>query len=357
MMTTVYPSILEAAATWLGIAFCISQSAMFSGLNLAMFGVSRLRLEVESSTGAQNAKKLLNLRKDSNFLLATLLWGNVAANVMLTLLSDSVLTGVAAFLFSSIVITCIGEILPQAYFSRNALRMVSVLAPILRIYQFILYPVAKPCGLILDSWLGKEGIEYYRERGLSEIIRRHVEADETDLEHAEGKGAMNFFELDDLHVSKEGEAIHPDSIIQLEANLDLPIIPDFTKKNDDTFLQKVNASGKKWVILVDETDEPHLVMDADAFLRSATLGPAVNPYAFCHRPIVIRSEETSLGKVILKLQVNPIDNTDDVIDHDLILLWGKERRIITGADILGRLLRGISKRVSKGPKTLPIKQS
>jgi hypothetical protein len=32
---------------------------------------------------------------------------------------------------------------------------------------------------------------------------------------------------------------------------------------------------------------------------------------------------------------------DDVIDNDLILVWGEQRRIITGADLLGRLLRGI----------------
>jgi hypothetical protein len=31
---------------------------------------------------------------------------------------------------------------------------------------------------------------------------------------------------------------------------------------------------------------------------------------------------------------------DDVIDHDLILLWSDEKRVITGADILGRLMRG-----------------
>ena len=31
---------------WLGIIFCITQSAMFSGLNLAFFSVPRLRLEV-----------------------------------------------------------------------------------------------------------------------------------------------------------------------------------------------------------------------------------------------------------------------------------------------------------------------
>jgi hypothetical protein len=35
-------------------------------------------------------------------------------------------------------------------------------------------------------------------------------------------------------------------------------------------------------------------------------------------------------------------NEDDVIDDDLILVWGGQRRIITGADLLGRLLRGIA---------------
>ena len=32
---------------------------------------------------------------------------------------------------------------------------------------------------------------------------------------------------------------------------------------------------------------------------------------------------------------------DDVIDKDIFLLWADEKRIITGSDILGRLLRGI----------------
>ena len=36
---------------WIGIAICISQSAIFSGLNLAFFSLSRLQLEVESKQG------------------------------------------------------------------------------------------------------------------------------------------------------------------------------------------------------------------------------------------------------------------------------------------------------------------
>jgi metal transporter CNNM len=34
-----------------------------------------------------------------------------------------------------------------------------------------------------------------------------------------------------------------------------------------------------------------------------------------------------------------------VIDDDTILVWAKQKRIITGADILGRLLRGIAEKV------------
>ena len=47
-------------------------------------------------------------------------------------------------LFSTAFITFFGEITPQAYFSRNALKMASLLVPFIRFYQFVLYPVAKP---------------------------------------------------------------------------------------------------------------------------------------------------------------------------------------------------------------------
>ena len=54
-------------------------------------------------------------------MLTTTLWGNVGANVLLALLSNSVMAGTAAFLFSTVVITLVGEIIPQAYFYRNAM--------------------------------------------------------------------------------------------------------------------------------------------------------------------------------------------------------------------------------------------
>ena len=86
---------------WIGIVFCLSQSAMFSGMNLAAFSISRLRLEVQVAADNRLAQQVLALRQDSNFLLTTILWGNVGINVLLTLLSDSVMTGILAFCFSS----------------------------------------------------------------------------------------------------------------------------------------------------------------------------------------------------------------------------------------------------------------
>jgi CBS domain containing-hemolysin-like protein len=75
---------------------------MLSGLDLACFAVSRLQLEIEASENNKDAIKVLNLRKDSNFLLTTVLWGNMGSNTLLALLSGSVLGGVAAYLFSTV---------------------------------------------------------------------------------------------------------------------------------------------------------------------------------------------------------------------------------------------------------------
>jgi hypothetical protein len=46
----------------------------------------------------------------------------------------------------------------QAYFYRNALKMATLFIPLLKVYRVLLYPVAKPCALILDAWLGRESI-------------------------------------------------------------------------------------------------------------------------------------------------------------------------------------------------------
>ncbi len=339
-MSTMLPS---SFITWIGILFCISQSAMFSGMNLALFSISRLRLEVEASLGNHDAKKILKMRQDSNFLLTTVLWGNVGINVLLTLLSNSVLAGVSAFFFSTIVITFVGEILPQAYFSRHAMRMASLLAPILKIYQIILYPAAKPSAKVLDIWLGAESIQYFRESSLREVIKKHIEADASDVDRLEGIGALNFLAIDDLMVGEEGELVDPRSIIALPIQNDLPVFPHFNREASDPFLQSIEISGKKWVIITDTTGEPHFALDSDGFLRDVLFeDEEITPPRYCHCPIVVKDTHLPLGSVLLRLKSQSRRAGRGVIDRDIILVWtGEEKRVITGADILDRLLKGI----------------
>ena len=335
---------LASTLTWIGIALCVAQSGSFSGLNLALFGISALRLEAEAAAGDADAEQLLELRRDSNFLLTTVLWGNVGTNVLLTLLSDSVFAGVAGFVFSTFVITFGGEIVPQAYFSRNALRMATLMRPFLRFWQFTLYPIAKPTALLLDAWLGRESIDFLEETELREVIKRHVASPTTEIDRVEGIGALNFMALDDLSVLEEGEELDPRSLLELPEEGGRPVFPAFESSPTDPFLERVEASGKKWVVVTSPRAEPLLVLDANAFLRAAMLGDAaVGVERFCHRPIVVPNGQTKIGEVLPRLRVEREQAGDDVIDEDLILVWGPERRIITGADILGRLLRGISR--------------
>lgn len=327
---------------WVGIIFCLTQSASLSGLNLACFSVSKLRLELEVEKGNENARKIMELREDSNFLLVTILWGNVAVNVLLALLSNSVLTGLLAFLFSTVVITILGEIIPQAYFSRNALKVGAKLTPLLKIYQIIFYLVAKPTAYFLDQWLGKEAISYLPEKDLEELVRLHIEASETEIEEVEGRGAMNFLNIDDLYAEEEGEPVDPKSIIQLRFEQGKPIFPDIKPSTSDKFLQKMQASRKKWVIIIDQHKQPKLAVNADRFIRDALFNQEYfQPTQYCHRPIIVRDEEISLGQLITRFKVKPEHSEDDVIDRDIILIWHEEKKVITGSDILGRLLRGI----------------
>jgi len=253
-----------------------------------------------------------------------------------------VLAGLGAFFFSAVVITLFGEIAPQAYFSRNALRMTARFLPFLVFWRAALFFVARPTAMLLDWWLGAEGITYLRERDVRSLVARAA-ASGGDIGELEATGVQNFLDLDDLPVTEEGESVHSQSIIRLPLASGKCIRPTFDPSPDDPFLQRVNASGKKWVIVTDLDGEPAFVLDSHHFLRDALFNQPVEYQGACwHRPVIVRDMQTRLGDVIGRLKVVPERPDDDVIDNDLILVWGAQRRIITGSDLLGRLLRGIA---------------
>src|SRR5437763_5140804 len=116
-----------------------------------------------------------------------------------------------------------------------------------------------------------------------------------------------------------------------------PMLPKFKRSPNDPFLRQLHISGKKWVIIVDAAGQPRLVLDAHHFLRDALFNEVfVDLEAYWHRPIIVTDMRTPLGEVIGRMQVKPEHSEDDVLDNDLILIWGSQRRLITEADHWGK---------------------
>lgn len=329
------------ALTWLGIALCISQSALFSGSNIAVFSLSRLRLEAAAAAGDKSASSALELRRDANFTLVTILIGNVAINVLLTMLADSVMAGLLAFLFSTVIITALGEIVPQAYFSRNALRAVSLFAPVLRFYRILLWPIAMPTARLLDVWVGTETVPWFRERELHNILRFHAANAGSEVGRVEAIGATNFLALDDLVVQDQGQPLGPGCILRLPFEEAHPVFPAFNPARDDPFVRDLAACGKKWIVLTDNEDQPRLLLNAQTYLRDLlVLGQDVDPRDYCHRPAVVTRPTDTLDKALGILAKQR--EHDSGHDEAVILLWtpGK-KRLVTGSDVLRCLLSGM----------------
>jgi hypothetical protein len=143
-------------------------------------------------------------------------------------------------------------------------------------------------------------------------------------------------------VTEEGELVDAQSVISMPLANQRCVLPKFDRSPTDPFLRQVDASGKKWIIVTDLDGEPVFVLDSHYFLRDALFDQLEsNPGAYWHRPVIVRDLQTKLGDVIGRMTVSPERPDDDVIDNDLILVWGAQKRIITGADLLGRLLRDI----------------
>ncbi len=169
-------SLLPLPVEIIFILFLMVLSGLFSGLNLGLMALdpTTLKIIMESGTKRQRgyAKKIFRVRKRGNYLLCTLLLGNVLVNSTLTILLDTVLgSGVYAVIASTMAIVIFGEIIPQAICSRYGLFIGAHTIYLTYFFMFLTFPLSFPISLILNCILGKEiGAVYNREQ-LLELLK------------------------------------------------------------------------------------------------------------------------------------------------------------------------------------------
>ena len=208
-------------------AILITLSALFSGLTLGLLSLETGALKRQAELGNKHAAKIYPLRRRGNLLLTTLLLGNVAVNTALALVLDSIAGGLAAGFIATALIFIFGEILPQAFVSRNALKVGAFTAPLVRLIMAVLYPITYPIALFLDWLLGHETPTVHSKRELMKIISEHEDSNASAIDEDEERivhGALQFSlkRVQDVMTPREKVLMFPtDLILDTKTRLDI----------------------------------------------------------------------------------------------------------------------------------------
>eukprot|EP01084_Bolivina_argentea_P088730 160206_1 len=187
---------------WLAVVILVILSGLFSGLNLGLMGLDKNDLECVASGEEPNstyAKKIKPLREYGNWLLCTLLLGNVAVNTALSILLAEKTAALFGFIISTVLIVLFGEIIPQALCSRYALWIGARTANFVWVLMVLMLFISYPIALILDKLLGKELGTIYSPAEFKQLINIHAKHTGTTVNASAAnimKGAL------DLHKKK-----------------------------------------------------------------------------------------------------------------------------------------------------------
>ena len=182
-------------------------SGLFSGLNLGLMSLDQTELKIVMNTGTAREKSyakvgqylnpyiegcdlqtIIPIRGMGNFLLCSILLGNVLVNNSLTILLDSLTGGggTVAVICATLGIVVFGEIIPQSICSRHGLAVGAKTIWLTKFFMFITSPLSFPISKVLDMILGSEiGTVYNKER-LMELLKvtdqyNDLEKDEVNI--------------------------------------------------------------------------------------------------------------------------------------------------------------------------------
>ncbi|XP_031433170.1 metal transporter CNNM4 isoform X2 [Clupea harengus] len=151
-------------------------SGLFSGLNLGLMALDPMELRIVQSCGTEkerrDARKIEPIRRKGNYLLCSLLLGNVLVNTTLTIMMDQLVgSGLAAVAASTVGIVIFGEIVPQALCSRHGLAVGANTIQLTKFFMLLTFPLSFPISKLLDCVLGQEMGNVYNKEKLVEMLK------------------------------------------------------------------------------------------------------------------------------------------------------------------------------------------
>jgi len=142
-------------------------------------------LKRKAKLGNRDAIRVLPLRRATHLSLSAILLTNIAAVSATSLVLDNVFYGVVAGIGATLLIVLFGEILPQAFFLRNALTLSSLFAPFLRVLIFLSWPISRPLQLLLDKLFHDQGGHLQTRHELGLMLSEHLQTNESELDEDE----------------------------------------------------------------------------------------------------------------------------------------------------------------------------
>lgn len=182
------------------VTFLVLLSAICSGLNVAIMSLGIGDLTRKAKLGNINAKRVLPLRRNYHLTLASILLVNVAVISANSLVLERHMQGILAGVLSTLLIVIIGEIIPQALFTKNALRVCGRFASFLRTIIVITYPIAKPLQILLDKIFGHSESPLHSRNELRLMINEHVGSPKSELDDDELEIMRHAILMSEKHV-------------------------------------------------------------------------------------------------------------------------------------------------------------
>ncbi len=189
------------------LAVLIGLSGFFSGLEVALVGLSKSKVLQLFRDNVKGSKALHKLKSNPGWMMSSVNLGNnlvnvasaaIATNISIRIFGNDGL-GIAIGIMTFLILV-FGEITPKTYCNANATRIALRFSPVLLGFSYVLYPIVKLFEMITRGIVKLTGSSYFPPPLTEEEIKgvvdqgledKAIEEEERQLVH----GALNFDEV------------------------------------------------------------------------------------------------------------------------------------------------------------------